>query len=284
MPWTAVLQAPVSSIISRSLLRFVSIELVMLSDHLILCCTLLLLPSVFPSVRVFSSESALHTLKKLLRDQYKVPSFERRFKKPDRNPSPSCVYLCFSVKNDKSLPVPYSFDVTPFDVGGIEINHLTIRSYSYDDTFERNGRTVLTVLIDQSNREYPFWKRLSKDRKQYLKYKQFIAEEVMDRIKEHIPSMEDIELLDVSTPYTFKHYVNSSGGVYMSFTFTPWAGMYAHSGQIKGLKDFYLSGQWLQGPGGLPIAMTQGKFAIQRICKKENLSFVFEPLRESKKA
>ena len=45
--------------ISRSLLKFISIELVMLSNHLILCCPLLLSPSVFPSIRVFSNESVL---------------------------------------------------------------------------------------------------------------------------------------------------------------------------------------------------------------------------------
>ena len=45
---------------SRSLLRLMSIELVMPSNHLILCCPLLLPPSIFPSIRVFSSESLLH--------------------------------------------------------------------------------------------------------------------------------------------------------------------------------------------------------------------------------
>ena len=44
----------------RSLLKLMSIELVMPSNHLILCCPLLLLPSIFPSIRVFSNESALH--------------------------------------------------------------------------------------------------------------------------------------------------------------------------------------------------------------------------------
>ena len=58
-PWTAVHQAPLFSAISWSLPRFMSIELMVLSNHLILCHTLLLLPSVFPSIRVFSSESAL---------------------------------------------------------------------------------------------------------------------------------------------------------------------------------------------------------------------------------
>ena len=58
-PWTAARQAPLSSVISWSLLRFMSIELVMISNHPILCCSLLLLPSVFPSIRVFTNESAL---------------------------------------------------------------------------------------------------------------------------------------------------------------------------------------------------------------------------------
>ena len=53
-PWTAACQAPLSFTISWSLLRFMSIEWVMLSNHLILCWPLLLLPSVFPSIKVFS--------------------------------------------------------------------------------------------------------------------------------------------------------------------------------------------------------------------------------------
>ena len=49
-----------SSTISQSLLKFMSIESVKPSNHLILCCPLLLLPSIFPRIRVFSNESALH--------------------------------------------------------------------------------------------------------------------------------------------------------------------------------------------------------------------------------
>ena len=58
-PWTAAHQASLSITNSQSLLKLMSIELVMLSNHLILCCPLLLLPSIFPS-RVFSSELVLH--------------------------------------------------------------------------------------------------------------------------------------------------------------------------------------------------------------------------------
>ena len=59
-PWTAAHQASLSFTISWSLLKLISIKLMMPSNHLILCHPLLSLPSIFPSVRVFSSESALH--------------------------------------------------------------------------------------------------------------------------------------------------------------------------------------------------------------------------------
>ena len=58
-PWTAARQASLSFTISQSLLRLVSIESAMPSNHLILCCPLLLLPSIFPSKRVFPNESVL---------------------------------------------------------------------------------------------------------------------------------------------------------------------------------------------------------------------------------
>ena len=59
-PWTAARLASLSITNSRSLPKLMSIELVMPSNHLIHCCPLLLLPSIFSSIRVFSSESVFH--------------------------------------------------------------------------------------------------------------------------------------------------------------------------------------------------------------------------------
>ena len=58
-PWTAACQALLSFIFSLSLLKLMSTESLMPSNHLILCLTLLLLPSIFPRIRIFSNESAL---------------------------------------------------------------------------------------------------------------------------------------------------------------------------------------------------------------------------------
>ena len=59
-PWTAAHQASLSITNFQSLIKLMSIESVMPSNHLILCRLLLLLPSIFPSIRVFSNESVLH--------------------------------------------------------------------------------------------------------------------------------------------------------------------------------------------------------------------------------
>ena len=59
-PWTAACQASLSFTISGSLLKLVSIKSVMPSNHLILCHPILLLPSIFPTIRVFSNELVLH--------------------------------------------------------------------------------------------------------------------------------------------------------------------------------------------------------------------------------
>ena len=59
-PWNAACQASLSITNSWSLIKFMPIKSVMPSNHLILCCLLLLLPSIFPSIRVFPNESVLH--------------------------------------------------------------------------------------------------------------------------------------------------------------------------------------------------------------------------------
>ena len=75
-PWTAAHQATLSITNSLSLLKLRSIESVMPSNHLIFCHPLFLLPSIFPSVRVFSNVSSLHQVAKVLELQLQHQSFQ----------------------------------------------------------------------------------------------------------------------------------------------------------------------------------------------------------------
>ena len=77
-PWTAALQASLSITNSRSLLKLISIESVMPSNHLILCRPLLLQPSIFPSIRVFQWVSSSHEVAKVLEFQLPHEQYERK--------------------------------------------------------------------------------------------------------------------------------------------------------------------------------------------------------------
>ena len=79
-PWTEVRQASLSFTISQSLLKFISIGLDMPSNHLILCPPRLLLPPVFPCIRVFSSELTLHQVAKVLKLQLQHQAFQWIFR------------------------------------------------------------------------------------------------------------------------------------------------------------------------------------------------------------
>ena len=75
-PMVAAHQASLSITTSQGLLKLMSIESVMPSNHLILCPPLLLLPSIFPSIRVFSKESVLHHVAKVLEFQLQTQSVQ----------------------------------------------------------------------------------------------------------------------------------------------------------------------------------------------------------------
>ena len=79
-PWTAARQASLSITDSWSLLRLMSIESIMLSNHLVLCCPLLLLPSIFSSIRIFQWVSSLHQVAKVLEFQLQHQSFQWIFR------------------------------------------------------------------------------------------------------------------------------------------------------------------------------------------------------------
>jgi phytoene dehydrogenase-like protein len=80
-----------------------------------------------------------------------------------------------------------------------------------------------------------------------------------------------LKLLDVASPQTYERYCNAYRGAFMAFWPTLKGKQLAHSGQIRGLDNFVLSGQWLQPPGGLPIALITGKDTIMRLCRKEKV-------------
>ena len=226
---------------------------------------------------VISAVDANYTVSHLLLKQYPLNKLDIRFYDKKNNPIPSCLVLNFEADNIET-PIPYSFECAPFKVGTQMINHLTIRNYNYDPkTYVKDGKTIISVLIDQYCFDYDYWNQLYKENiEEYRKKKEEISYIVSREIIKKFPQFADnLKVLDVFTPKTLNRYTNASRGGYMGFLFTKKKPMFTHNGFVKGLKNFVMAGQWMQCPGGLPLAAASGKFAVQRICKLEKISYAF---------
>ena len=228
---------------------------------------------------VVSALDANYTLNHLLMRQYNIDKFEKRYTNYKKNPAPSCCLIAFE-GNNSDIPAPYSFECDPFYVGGMMTNHITIRNYNYDkDTYVKDGKTIYMVLLDQYSEHYQYWNELYKQNKnEYNRKKHDLAIAIKGRIIQKFPQFADnLTVLDVSTPKTLNRYTNASRGAYMGFLFTKKNNRLVHNGFVKGLKNFVMAGQWMQCPGGLPLALASGKFSIQKICKIEKRSILISP-------
>lgn len=214
-----------------------------------------------------------YVLINLLGNEYAHPKMAERFNKPSVHPAPSCVLLNYEIPSDIIINNPTNFVIDGFKLGGKIIDHINMRSFNYDESFVKNGKTTLQVLLDQDSDDFIYWQELRKDMKKYQEFKKNLAQKVQELIEEDNPAFKgNMKILDVATPITFYRYVNASRGTYMSFLFNVKKGVLTTRGHIGGLRNFMLSGQYVQTPGGLPLAMASGKFSIDWI-KNEELPF-----------
>ena len=222
---------------------------------------------------VISSCDAHHTIYNLLQGQYKDEYFEERF--DNRKYYPLNTGIQVSYKLNKILynyPKMINFEIKPYTIKDMTIDNITIRNHSFDNTLNKNVAT-LTVLLDAKEGLYDYLASLNK--KDYLNEKEKLGNHLLNEIKTYIGlSDEDIELIDVSTPLTYERYTNAYKGSYMSFITTRKSKGLMRKGLIKGLDNFAMAGQWIMSPGGLPIALFSGKFAVMRIAKMDKKKFI----------
>ncbi len=103
--------------------------------------------------------------------------------------------------------------------------------------------------------------------------KKRLGNDIIERMETRFPELRGkITLLDVATPVTYERYCGAHKGAWMSFGITPEGKNLNHNGRIKGIKNLYMSGQWLMPSGGVPVALVTGKWAIQRICRAEKIN------------
>lgn len=213
---------------------------------------------------------------RLLKGKYPDRAFQIRYSNQEDYPLASQVLVALGYEGTTELlPRSLSFPVTPFKIHQSSINRLTMTHYLHEPAFAPEGHTLITCSINQFHADYEAWDSLARDSEAYDREKERIGKEVLRAIETRFPRMEGkLKVLDVATPKTYEKYCNAYRGAFMPFLPTVRGKMMAHTGRIKGLNNLFLTGQWLQPPGGLPVAVITGKDTIMRLCKQEKKPFV----------
>ena len=220
---------------------------------------------------VIATSDMHHTLYNLLKDKYTPRSYRLSFENRKDYPLNCELLLAYKVKKDVSeLPKMINFRVDPFNIDSETIiTSISVRNHAFNKELYSVGNTLFTVGLEVTDKAYDYFKSL--DKETYNKKKIEIGERVKEEIKKYYNfTDEDIELIDVATPLTYERYCHAYKGSYMSFIATKQSKWLMHKSTLKGVKNLYLAGQWLMPPGGLPIALFTGKYAVCRIIRKEH--------------
>ena len=207
----------------------------------------------------------------LIDRKYMPKDLAKAYEKRKEYPITTGFQVAYAIDASFSGEDTIFFECEPLYIGSRTATRLSVKSYAYDKSFAPEGRTVLQANLFQSDEDYEFWASLSAEG--YKVKNQALADEITQRIIKEFPELEGkIEMLDSWTPLTYNRYCNAYHGSYMGFITTVGSKQMRIKGVIKGVSNLMVAGQWIMSPGGLPIAVISGKFAVQRILRQNKRS------------
>lgn len=215
-----------------------------------------------------------YTFGKLLDPTYMPKDLKETYEKRKTYPVISGFQVAFAVEGQyKELRGMNLFECEPFMLATKEVTRMSCKGFDYEPSFSPEGKEIIQSNILQTEEDYKYWINLYTDKDKYQNEKMRLAEELKLRMIAQYPFLEGkIRVLDVWTPATYNRYFHAYHGAYMSFIITKGAKNKRVAGKINGLNNVMIASQWLMGPGGLPTAAAMGKFAAQRIMKREKMS------------
>ena len=203
---------------------------------------------------------------KLLPETYMPKELKAAYDEPSKYPATSGFQIAYAVSKDFNIGETVFIEIEPLTVGKRTFNRMYVKAYGYDPVFVKDGRQVIQTCISQTDEDFDFWKSLSPE--EYKEVKEELIAQITARIVAEYPELSSgMEFLDCWTPLTYERYCNAYHGSYMSFVTTPEGKQIRLKGKLKGIDNLYLAGQWTNSPGGLPVAVASGKFAVQRLLK-----------------
>jgi phytoene dehydrogenase-like protein len=127
--------------------------------------------------------------------------------------------------------------------------------------------------------DFDYWQKLAADKESYRKEKERIAAAIAAGLETRYPGFtKAIEVTDVATPMTYIRYTGNWKGTYMTWVVTPdkVKKYRAVKKTVPGLSNFWLSGMWVQPPGGVPTGAMTSRDVLQMMCKKDKKKFKTE--------
>lgn len=204
---------------------------------------------------------------KLLPSNYMPKMLKTAYTQQNHYPINSGFQMAFSAPLSFNPGETVFNSIEPTIVGKNIYDRLCLKVYNYDPIFIKGERCVIQTNIGQNADDFAYWKALSKE--EYKQKKDELVSKITKQLTLVYPELEgNIEFLDCWTPLTYERYCNAYCGSYMSFTTIPGGKQVNIDGRIKGINNVFIAGQWTYSPGGLPVAVASGKFAVQRICRK----------------
>jgi phytoene dehydrogenase-like protein len=223
---------------------------------------------------VISASDLQHTLKDLL-NQPALTSKQIE-KTAHFSVFPSLLQISLGLK--RQFPgVPYKIQmplIEKITLGdSLVLEDMMVRICSFDQTLAPPGCTSIAVHFRTP--DYEFWTDLRKNnRKEYQLLKKKIADAVIDTLDKRFGNVrETVEEIDVATPATYIRYTNIYKGSYQGWAPVPGLIGKTLPKQIKQLKNFYFSGQWVWPAGGLPGVIRIGRQTAQIICRRDGKKF-----------
>ena len=218
-----------------------------------------------------------YTCRVLLQDRYALEKkLQQRFCEPEVYPTCSLVRFFFSAPAD-SLPLTrtLSFPTDVIPAGDVGTDRLAVTQFSDDPTFVKNGRAAFAVDMRMfGRRTYQYWEALTVQEEACRRETTRLTAAVQQALEKRFPGMAGkLRLLGCHTPVTYAQRLNAYQGSCMAFVPTPQAKTMTFTGRLPGLSRLLLAGQWLGETAGMHTALLQGKYAIQRICHDERLSW-----------
>ena len=181
-------------------------------------------------------------------------------------------FICLGIEADLSdLPenMLVLFDV-PFSYADNEIYSVSINNYATFKGYAPKGCTSVTMSLMGDT--YDYWKN-AKTKGTYKQEKKQLADTIIEILSAKLPQIkEKVVVWDVATPLTYERYCGTYKGSWMT-VMGKGDKTTAYPNTYEKIASLYFAGQRLQPPGGLPVAATTGRTAIQYLCRNTNTVF-----------